>query len=192
MSPGASIAHSEWSHGFTWLMSLTACQSGNKSHVLQTGQKIGVSLLIEISLHRKLGISCRNHFHEVCACKCRLLECWQQPALQRQGNCPESCQPGAYIISGGLGSLGLLVTTWLTQSHPSQPHAAALLGRTGRGLAAEEAAAAAAEAAIWLCIVRCDAAMQEEAVAAIAYSQVRHLSARPSRHMHALIDMCAI
>ena len=111
---------------------------------------------------------------EVCACNRRLLECWQQPALQRQETCSEACQPGAYIISGGLGSLGLLLTKWLTQSHPRQTHAVVLLGRTGRGTAAEEAASTAVEAATWLCAVRCDAGVQEEAAAACACSQVRH------------------
>ena len=46
-------------------------------------------------------------------CGCRLLECCQQPALHRQEaetSCDES---GTYVITGGLGSLGILVTHWL-------------------------------------------------------------------------------
>ncbi|CAL5223543.1 g6075 [Coccomyxa viridis] len=104
----------------------------------------------------------------------KILGCWQQPALQRQEARPVFCQPGAYIISGGLGSLGLLVTKWLSQSQSGQTNAAVLLGRTGRGPTSEEAAATAAQAAAWLCIVRCDAGVQEEAAAACACSQGLH------------------
>jgi len=52
--------------------------------------------------------------------QCRLLECFQQPDVQWQEAGPAFCQAGAYMISGGLGSLGLLVTQWLTLSQPSQ------------------------------------------------------------------------
>ena len=46
-------------------------------------------------------------------CGCRLLECCQQPALHRQEAKTTSDKSGTYVISGGLGSLGLLVTQWL-------------------------------------------------------------------------------
>ena len=52
--------------------------------------------------------------------QCRLLECCQQADVQWQEAGHACCQAGAYIISGGLGSLGLLVTQWLTLSQPSQ------------------------------------------------------------------------
>lgn len=110
---------------------------------------------------------------------CRILECWRQPAQQGHETRPESCQPGAYVISGGLGSLGLQVSKWLTQSHPSKMYSAMLLGRSGRGPAAEEAAAEAMAFVTWLRVVRCDAGMQEEAAAACACNQVRHHSGLP-------------
>ena len=46
-------------------------------------------------------------------CGCRLLECRQQPSLHRQEAETSCVESGTYVITGGLGSLGLLVTHWL-------------------------------------------------------------------------------
>ena len=47
-----------------------------------------------------------------------------------------------------------------------------LLGRTGRGATAEQAAGAASKGAGLLCTLRCDAGVQDEAAAACTYSMV--------------------
>ena len=52
-------------------------------------------------------------------CGCRLLECCQQPAVHRQEAEASYDESGAYVITGGLGSLGLLVTQWLFQESSS-------------------------------------------------------------------------
>ena len=57
---------------------------------------------------------------------CRLLKAPQQPgrshSFQETGNVTHSASnisQGAYVITGGLGSLGVLVASWLTQQEPA-------------------------------------------------------------------------
>ena len=62
---------------------------------------------------------------------------------------------------------------WYLAMH--QAPSTVLLGRTGRGQAAEDAVAAAMEGNALLRIVRCDAGVQEEAASACVCSRVRPL-----------------
>jgi hypothetical protein len=51
----------------------------------------------------------------------RILRSHQQPAVQRAQSEPFGAisHGGAYVITGGLGSLGVLVASWLGQQQPA-------------------------------------------------------------------------
>ncbi|BDA51455.1 probable oleandomycin polyketide synthase, modules 5 and 6 [Coccomyxa sp. Obi] len=111
----------------------------------------------------------------------RLLQARQQPALSGLAsqaaldmtNCNSQSSNGAHVITGGLGSLGVLVATWLIQQQPAGSHlgnALILLGRTGRGNSAERVLMSACHSPCIITIGRCDAGSSADATYALALS----------------------
>ncbi|CAL8465604.1 g5140 [Coccomyxa elongata] len=108
----------------------------------------------------------------------RLLQAPQQPArsVATHGACNIShgasrVSHGVHVITGGLGSLGVLVASWLTQQEPAGSdlgNALILLGRTGRGNGAERVLMSAGDSPSVVTIGRCDAGSSSDAAYAIA------------------------
>ncbi len=71
---------------------------------------------------------------------------------------------GCYLISGGLGSLGILMAHWLSQQQPG--NALVLLSRTGRGPEGALQAAAGPDSAL-VTIARCDIGLAEDSAHAL-------------------------
>lgn len=87
----------------------------------------------------------------------------RMPSAAGKGACEEEGRAGSWVITGGLGSLGLLTADWLA----GQGHAhILLLGRTGRP--AEEAlASGTGGSAAQLTMARCDTSQPSEAAAVV-------------------------
>ena len=134
-----------------------------------------------LTAHLKLRMSVLRWHRLQLLFGCRLLPC--KPETQEKCHAPKTVWPGSCLVTGGLGSLGLLVALWLSElSHSANAHPAAaqrlvLLGRSGRlgGSFPALTALLAASGGMEITLARSDISSAEEAAAAVHNVQMARL-----------------